>query len=78
MANRKILTLSLSPEILKEINKITCEEKISKSELFRRAVVDFIGRLKWEKASLYGRAVAQEMKITEEDIEDIVYGFRKK
>lgn len=78
MANRKIMTLSLSPDILKEINKISNEEKISRSELFRRAVLDFIGRMKWEKASRYGKDIAEEMKITEEDIEDIVHDFRKK
>jgi metal-responsive CopG/Arc/MetJ family transcriptional regulator len=78
MNGRRILTLSLPQSILKEVNEIAKEEKLSKSELFRMAITDFIGRMKWNKAARFGQKVAREMKITEKDIEDIVHEFRKR
>lgn len=78
MTGRRILTLSVPMSILKEANEVAREENLSKSELFRRAITDFIGRYKWEKAGKFGKKVAREMKITEDDIEEIVHGFRKK
>ncbi|OGC08161.1 hypothetical protein A2526_05035 [candidate division WOR-1 bacterium RIFOXYD2_FULL_36_8] len=78
MANRRILTLSLPYETLKEVNEIAKEEKLSKSELFRQAVADFIGKIKWERASRYGRKIVMQNKISEKDIEKIVHDFRKK
>jgi metal-responsive CopG/Arc/MetJ family transcriptional regulator len=78
MSNREILTLSLPKSILQEVNAVAKEEKLSKSELFRMAVIDFIGRLKWERAAKHGRRIARNMKINEADIEDVVHAFRKK
>ena len=78
MVNRAIFTLSLPKSILQKVDAVAKEENLSKSELFRMAVVDFIGRLKWEKAAKYGRKMAREMKISESDIEDIVHAFRRK
>lgn len=78
MANRRILTLSLPLGMLKEIEEVAKEEKVSKSELFRMAIKDFMGKLTWDKASKYGRRIARDMKITEDDIEGIVHEFRKK
>jgi metal-responsive CopG/Arc/MetJ family transcriptional regulator len=77
MANRQIVTLSIPQDILKEVQEVAREEELSKSELFRRAIIDFIGRRKWEEAKKIGRKTAQEMKITIEDIEKIVHDFRK-
>ncbi|MEK7375979.1 MAG: ribbon-helix-helix protein, CopG family [Candidatus Margulisiibacteriota bacterium] len=78
MAQRKVLTLSIPRKILKEVDAFAEKEKLTKSELFRMAITDLLGRLKWEKASESGRKKAREMKITEEDIEDIIHDFRKK
>lgn len=78
MNGRKILTLSLPFNLLKEVQTVAKDEHLSRSELFRRAVIDFIGRWKWEQARKAGKRAAREMKITEEDIEGIVHDFRKK
>ena len=76
--SRGIMTLSLPQEVLKEINEVAKKEKLSKSELFRMAIDDFMGKLKWERASRYGRKVAREKKIDEKDVEKIIHEFRKK
>ncbi len=78
MNGRKVLTLSLPFDLLREIQTVAKDEHLSKSELFRRAVIDFIGRWKWERAQKAGKRAAREMRITEEDIEGIVHGFREK
>jgi metal-responsive CopG/Arc/MetJ family transcriptional regulator len=77
MNGRRILSLSLPFDLLKEIQQVSKEEHVSKSELLRSAVTDFIGRWKWEKAKKAGKRAAREMKITQEDIEGILHGFRK-
>lgn len=78
MSGRKILTLSLPQDILREVNETAKDERLSKSELFRLAITDFIGRRKWEKAKKIGSKIAKEKKISEEDIESIMHEFRKK
>lgn len=78
MENRKVFTFSLPKSVLEDVKRIACEAKLTRSELFRMAITDLIGRLKWEKASRFGQKAAREMKITEEDIEGIVHDFRKK
>ena len=78
MTPRKVVTLSMPEKVLREINEIALDQKLTKSELFRMAILDLIGRIKWERASRFGRKKAREMKITEDDIEAIVHDFRKK
>jgi|GEM_PF-3481819 len=78
MAQRNIFSLSVPGDMLREMESIAKKEKLTKSQLFRMAINDLIGRLKWEKAVAFGRRMAREMKITEEDIEGIVHEFRKK
>jgi metal-responsive CopG/Arc/MetJ family transcriptional regulator len=77
MSGRRIFTLSVPANILKEINEVAKEESVSKSELFRKAITDFIGRYRWERARKTGKKAARELKITEEDIEDIIHDFRR-
>ena len=76
--SRKILSLSLPFGLLKEIRQVARDEHLSKSELLRRAVLDFIGKWKWEQAKKAGKRALREMKITEADIEEIVHAARKK
>ncbi len=78
MSNRKVLSLSLPYSLLKEIHEIAKDEEITKSELLRQAIRDFMGRRKWEKAKKAGRRAVRQMKITEADIEDIVHAYREK
>jgi metal-responsive CopG/Arc/MetJ family transcriptional regulator len=77
MNGRKILSLSLPSDLLREIQVAAKEEHLSKSEFLRQAASDFIGKWKWGKAQKAGKRAAREMKISEEDIEGIVHAFRK-
>ena len=78
MATRRILSISLPFDLLKEIRAVAKDEHLSISELLRQAVSDFIGRWKWERAKKAGKRAVREMKVTPEDIEGIVHAFRQK
>lgn len=75
----KILTLSLPPEMLKEVEKIAKEENRTRSELFREALRQYISsKERWRKIRKWGTEFAREQKLTEADIERIVDEVRSK
>lgn len=78
MAGRKVLSLSLPPTLLKEVQELAKEEKLTTSEFFRQAATDFIGKLKWAQAKKAGRRAVRELKIDEDDIEGLIHAWRQK
>ena len=78
MRTTKIQTISLPPEIVKQIEKIIKEEGMTKSELFREALREYIRKRRWEKTREYGARKAVEVGIKEEDIERIIDEYRHK
>ena len=45
---------------------------MTKSELFREAVREYLRRKKWEKMREYGARKAAELRIKEEDVERLI------
>jgi len=75
----KILTLSLPPEMLKEVEKIAKEENRTRSELFREALRQYIAsKERWRRIRKWGSKIAKEQELTEADIERIVDEVRSK
>jgi len=72
----KIQTLSLPPEMVKQIEKLAKEEGMTKSELFREAARQYIKRKRWEKIREYGARKAAELGIKEEDVERLIDEYR--
>jgi len=72
----KIQTLSLPPEMVKQIEKLAKEEGMTKSELFREATRQYIKRKRWEKIREYGARKAAELGIKEEDVERLIDEYR--
>jgi len=72
----KIQTLSLPPEMVKEIEKLAKEENMTKSELFREALREYLRRKRWEKIREYGARKAAELGIKEEDVERLIDEYR--
>ena len=56
----KTLTFSLPPEMVKEINRLTKEERRNRSELIREAFRTYIERREWEALYRYGERRARE------------------
>jgi metal-responsive CopG/Arc/MetJ family transcriptional regulator len=68
----KLVTISLLPELLEEVERLAKEEKRTRSEFFREAIRRYIEDKKWERIYRYGRLKAQEQGLTEADVERLV------
>jgi metal-responsive CopG/Arc/MetJ family transcriptional regulator len=68
----KLVTISLLPELLEEVETLAREEKRTRSEFFREAVRRYIEDKKWERLYRYGRLKAQEQGLAEADVERLV------
>jgi metal-responsive CopG/Arc/MetJ family transcriptional regulator len=68
----KLVTISLLPELLEEVERLAKEEKRTRSEFFREAIRRYIEDKRWERIYRYGRLKAQEQDLAEEDVERLV------
>lgn len=77
MRTSRILTLSLPPEMAKQIEKLAKEEGMTRSEFFREALRQYIKRRRWEKIREYGAKKAAELGIKNEKvIEKLIDEYR--
>jgi CopG family transcriptional regulator/antitoxin EndoAI len=72
----KLVTISLLPELLEEVERLAKAEKRTRSELFREAIRRYLEDKKWERIYRYGRLKAQELGLTELDVERLVDEYR--
>lgn len=72
----KIQTLSLPPQMVKQIDELAKEEGMTKSEFFREAVRQYIRKKRWEKIREYGARKAAKLGIKEEDVERLIDEYR--
>jgi CopG family transcriptional regulator/antitoxin EndoAI len=77
----KTVTISLPPQIYKEIEEMAKLEQKTKSELFRdmiRVYEDLLHEQRWRRLRKMGREISKKFDITsEEDVEKIVHDFRQ-
>jgi metal-responsive CopG/Arc/MetJ family transcriptional regulator len=70
---RKVMTLSLPPQLFKKAERIAKKENRNKSELFREALRRYIEDREWQEVLKYGRKKARQQGIsTETDLERII------
>jgi len=73
----KLISISIMPDFLREVEKVAKEENRTKSELIREALRRYIEDREWEKLTRYARIKSAETGIkTEEDIQRVVDDFR--
>lgn len=78
MRTTKVMTLSIPPEMVEEVKRITKEEKRTKSELFREALRKYINDKRWQQIRQWGLKASQETGIsTEEEVVDLIHLHRK-
>lgn len=78
MRTTKIMTLSLPPEMVKEVERITKEEHRTKSELFREALRKYINDKRWLQIRQWGLKASQKLGVsTEEDVDKFIHQYRK-
>ena len=73
----KLISISIMPDFLREVEKVAKEENRTKSELIREALRRYIEDREWEKLTRYARKKSAETGFkTEEDIQRVVDEFR--
>lgn len=78
MRTTKVMTLSLPPEMVKEVERIVKEENRTKSELFREALRRYINDKRWLQIRQWGLKASRELEVsTEEDVDKLIHQYRK-
>jgi len=73
----KIISFSIMPDFLREVEKVAKEENRTKSELIREALRRYLEDREWDKLTRYARRKSAETGIkTEEDIQRVVDEYR--
>jgi CopG family transcriptional regulator/antitoxin EndoAI len=73
----KLISFSIMPDFLREVEKVAKEEHRTKSELIREALRRYLEDREWEKLTRYARRKSAETGIkTEEDIQRVVDEYR--
>ena len=76
---RKILPLSLPPQLLAKVERLAKQDNRNKSELLREALRRYIEEREWRDVLKYAKKKSIQQGIfTEEDIEQIVDEVRQK
>ena len=77
MRTAKVISLSLPPDMEKEVQKIAKEEHRTISELFREAFRQYLANRDLVSIRKEGRKIAKKMKLSPEDVEKAVRAGRK-
>lgn len=79
MGPPRTFTISLPPQLARQVDKQATAEGRTRSELFREAVRQYISRReRWNQIFAYGEAVASRRGLTEEDTDRAVAEVRNK
>lgn len=80
MARKRVaITISLPPDLAKEYDRLAKRKGENRSQLFREIIYFYVSRQEEEefyRLQRYGAKKARELKITEEDIERLVFEGR--
>ncbi len=70
------ITFSLPSEMADKVDETAKQEGCSKSELLRKALLDYIEKRKWRQLVEYRERRAKSMGIGPEDVESLVEEYR--
>ena len=76
---RKILNISLPPELYNEVEKLAKEEAKAKGEFVREVIRQYITRdRRWKQLRKWGEETVKRLEIKDEnEIEDIISQYRQ-
>lgn len=79
MRPSRTVTVSLPPELAREVDRVARSERRSRSEMFREALRQYLTRRdRWERIFSYGEEAARRSRIGEEDVAGIVKAARRR
>ena len=76
MRTTKILSISISPELLREAERTAKLEGRTKSELLREALRRYLSDQRWQRLRQYGAGQAQRLGLNENDVDRLIYEYR--
>jgi CopG family transcriptional regulator / antitoxin EndoAI len=68
----KLLTISIMPEFLEEIEKLARKERRTKSELVREALRCYIAERELKSLQRYGMKKAKDLGLKEKDVQRLI------
>ena len=78
MRPSRTVTVSLPPELAQEVDRAARQEGRSRSEMFREALRQYLGRReRWDRIFKLGEAAAQNLNVTEQDVTAAVKARRR-
>lgn len=78
MRTTKVMTLSIPPDMVREVEQIISKENRTKSELFREALRKYINDKRWLQIRQWGLKTSQEIGVsTEEEVNELIHRHRK-
>ena len=78
MRPSQTVTVSLPPELAREVDRAARKEGRSRSEMFREALRQYLARgERWDRIFGHGEQAAKRLNITEEDVTRTVKARRK-
>lgn len=78
MRPSQTVTVSLPPDLAREVDRAAREEGRSRSEVFREALRHYLGRHdRWERIFRYGQDAAGQAGVSAGDVDDIVKASRR-
>lgn len=79
MATPRTFTISLPPQLARQVDRQAAAEGRTRSEFFREAVRQYLARReRWSQIFAYGESVARERGLTEADVDRAVAEERRK
>jgi len=77
MRTTRILSLSLPPDLIREVERVAKQEGRTKSELFREALRRYVEERRWRGLQRSGSSRARRLGKTEAGVERAVQEFRR-
>ena len=73
----QVISISLPPEMTRQIDRLAKNESRTRSELLREALRRYLEEQTWKKIFNYGRMKARTLEITSKETEEIVDEYRR-
>lgn len=78
MRPSRTVTVSLPPELAREVDRVARHEGRSRSEMFREALRQYLARRdRWDRIFAVGEQAARRLGVTEQDVTAAVKARRK-
>jgi CopG family transcriptional regulator/antitoxin EndoAI len=79
VAEQRTVTISLPPNLAREIDRVARSEGRSRSELFREAARQYLERrVRWQEIFAYGKESARRLALSEKDVARVVKRERRR